>query len=197
MLSLTVLPSLLHALAGTSTLLLLKAVYPVFAALFALGVLHLAGRYVRPRFALLAVAVIITQNYFFQQMPALARQEPALLAFVALLAAVLLTGVRRRVQAGLIVVLASGMVVSHYSTTYLAISMLAIAVIGGAVFTVVRRPTGAVLATLVAFVACLAGAGVWYGAVTHSTQNLSGFTSDLRDQGLNVLPNRAPGQSAL
>jgi uncharacterized membrane protein len=194
MLSLTVLPSVLHALAGTSTLLLLKAVYPAFTALFAVGVFHLAARYVRPRYAVLAVAIIITQSYFFQQMPALGRQEVALLMFIALIAAVLLEDVSRRVQAGLIVVLATGMVVAHYSTTYLALSLLGLAALGGALWTLARRPTGTVMATFIAFLACLAGAGVWYGAVTHSTQNVSSFTSNLRSKGLDVLPNRAPGQ---
>jgi uncharacterized membrane protein len=197
MLSLTVLPSLLHGVAGTSTLLLLKVVYPAFVALFALGLFQLATRYVRARYAVLAVAIIITQNYFFQQMPALARQELALLIFIALVAAVLQEGVARRVQLGLITVLAAGMVTAHYSTTYLALSLLGLAAAGGALLTLARRPTGNVVAVAVAFVACLACSGIWYGAVTHSTQNVSTFTSDLRDNGLDVLPNRAPGQSVV
>jgi uncharacterized membrane protein len=197
MLSLTVLPSLLHAIAGTSTLLLLKAVYPLFVALFALGLFQLARRYVAARYAVLAVAIVITQNYFFQQMPALARQELALLMFITLVAAVLQDGLTRRVHFGLIAVLAAGMVTAHYSTTYLALSLFGLAAAGGALFTLVRRPTGNVLAVTAAFLACLACSGIWYGAVTHSTQNVSTFTSDLKDNGLDVLPNRAPGQSVL
>ena len=57
------------------------------------------------------------------------------------------------------------MVVSHYSTTYLAIALLAIAAVfqwGVSWFRPVPRVTGTVL---LALVVSAAGAAVWYGSI--------------------------------
>lgn len=195
MLSLTVLPALLQAVAGITGLALLKAVFPAVFALFPVGVFLLARRFVGKQFAFLAAAFVVAQGYFFHQLPGIARQEIALLMFVGLVAAILDRRLRPGARWTLAVLLALGMVVSHYTTTYMAIATLAAAV---AVQFVVsfRRPLARfALPFAVALVATTAGAAVWYGAVTHSTANLADFVDDTRDRGPDLLPNARPGQS--
>jgi uncharacterized membrane protein len=189
MLSVTVLPAELHDLSGLPALLVLKVAYPAIAAFFPVAVLGLARRVLAPRWAFAAAAFVLMQATFFQQLPGLARQEIAMVLFAGLIAAVLDTSLARRPHWALVGLLAAGLVVSHYSTTYLAIALLAIAAavqFGVSWLRPGPRVTGSVL---VALVIALAGAAVWYGPLTRSQSNLSQFVAVAAVQGIDLLPN--------
>src|SRR3954451_24086480 len=195
MMSLTILPAALSALTGISGLVLLKAVFPLLFALFPVGLFWVALRFVSRRWAIVAAAFVLVQSYYFQELPAIARQEIALLLFVGFVAALL----DKRLPAGprfaLLALLGAGVAVSHYSTTYLAIGMVAVALVTQAVLFILRRPVpGMAVPLVVGLVALMAGAGVWYGAVTHSTSNAEDFTTNIREHGLDLLPSAKPGQ---
>jgi glycosyltransferase involved in cell wall biosynthesis len=203
MLSLTILPTALTNLVGVSPLLVLKVIFPLLFAFFPVAVFLLATRALRLRFAYIAVLFIVVQDYLFQQIPAIARQEIALLFFVCLIAAMLDARLRRSSQIGLLVVFGVGLVLSHYGTTYITVALLGAALIlelGRWLVTarVRRGPAGAppvrtallpLLPLAVALAVTVGGAAVWYQPVTNSTQNLSSFFADLNDQGLSILPN--------
>jgi glycosyltransferase involved in cell wall biosynthesis len=210
MLSLTILPSLLTNLTGASPLLVLKVIYPLLFAFFPVAVFLLATRALSRRFAYLAVLFIVVQDYLFQQLPGIARQEIGLLFFVCLVAAMLDTRLRRASQIGLLAVFGVGLVLSHYGTTYITVALLGAALIlelgrwlvatrarrvpiGTAA---VRPPLLPLLPVAVALAITAAGAAIWYQPVTNSAQNLSRFVADLNDQGLSILPN-AGGQGVV
>jgi uncharacterized membrane protein len=195
MLSLTVLPSMLHAISGATTLTLLKVVYPVLFAAFPAGVFLVARRVLAPRFAYLAAAFIAVQSYFFQQLPQIARQEIGLLIFLGLFAAILDRMIGRRARVGLIVALAASMVVSHYSTTYLAIGAFALAVVLQVILSRFRRVPAVSVPLLAALLAAAAAGAVWYFPVTHSSANLGNFTTSVSRNGFDLLPNARPGES--
>ena len=197
MLSLTVLPTLLQGLTGISGLVLLKAVYPALLALFPVGVFAIARRVVPARYAFVVAALLAGQAYFFQHLPGIARQEVALVLYVALMAAVLDRRLRSPAHLTLVALLACGVVVSHYATTYLAIATLAAAVVLQLVVSFFRPLPRVSVPLVVALVAAVAAAGVWYGAVTHSTANLEQFAENIRDRGPDLLPNARPGQSII
>jgi uncharacterized membrane protein len=197
MLSLTVLPALLQGLTGISGLLLLKAFYPALLALFPVGVFAFARRVVPVRFAFVVAALLASQAYFFQHLPGIARQEVALLIYVALIAAVLDRRLQRPAHLTLVTLLACGVVVSHYATTYLAIATLAGAVVLQLLLSFFRPIARTSAPLVVALVATVAAAGLWYGAVTHSTANLEQFAQNVRDRGPDLLPNARPGQSLI
>jgi uncharacterized membrane protein len=193
MLSLTVLPADLHALSGMQDLLVFKVLYPVIGAFFPVAVYTLARRVLASYWAFLAAALVVMQSTFFQEFPALARQEAATLLFAALITAVLDTRSPRRTRWAWVVLLSLGMVVFHYSTAYLAIALLAIAVVVQWVvswFRPVPRVTGTVL---LACVVSAAGAAVWYGSLTQSTSNMSQFATAAKGQGIDLLPNSSGG----
>jgi glycosyltransferase involved in cell wall biosynthesis len=210
MLSLTILPSALTNLVGVSPLLVLKVIFPLLFAFFPVAVFLLATRALSLRFAYIAVLFIVVQDYLFQQIPAIARQEIALLFFVCLIAAMLDARLRRSSQIGLLIVFGVGLVLSHYGTTYITVALLGAALIlelgRWLVTTRVRRaPAGRppvrpallpLLPLAVALAVTVGGAAVWYQPVTNSTQNLSSFFADLNGQGLSILPN-AGGQGLL
>lgn len=197
MLSLTVLPSLLQSLTGLSALVLLKAVYPAIFALFPVTVFLLARRHLSARFAFAGAAFIIVQANFAQQIPAVARQEIGLVAFAVLVAAALDRRLPRGPRWALVTSLGLALVVSHYSSAYLAIALFAAAVVLQALVSLVRpvpRVTGALV---VALLVVAGGGALWYGPLTHSASNLARVTDSVRTDGLQLLPNRRPGEGIL
>jgi uncharacterized membrane protein len=197
MLSLTTLPASLAGLTGISALDLLKVVYPLVLALFPVGVFALALRFLPKRWAFVAAALAFVQYFFFQQFPAVARQEIGLVMFLGLTAAVLDDRIPRINRYILAAALAIAMSLAHYSTAYLAI------VIFGAAFAVdvigvpFRRRSWTAGTFLVAALATLATCLLWYGPVTHSSAELGKFSSALSTKGLDLLPSARPGQNVV
>lgn len=189
MLSITVLPAQLHALTGLSDLLVLKLLYPAIFAMLPVGVFFLAGRLLPRRWAFVAAAFVLVQGGLAQQLPAVTRQEIALLMFLALCGAILDATLPSGPRAALVVVFGTAVVVSHYTTAYVMIGMLAGALLLHLVLWV--RPGPAVVALL----ACGAAAFLWYVPVTHSTSNVGELRSALSVDGLRLLPRAAPGES--
>jgi uncharacterized membrane protein len=198
MLSLTVLPAMLHSLTGASTAVIFKVLYPAVFALFGVMLYALARRFLQARFAFVAAAFVASQGNVFQFMPELARQEIAMLLFVAMVALIFDPLIKLRAKSILFVLVGFGVVVSHYSTAYLGIAMVASAfVIQAIVFRFRRdmRPVSSAL--LVCLLVLGTGAALWYGPITGSASNAGDFTSRLRHQGLDFLPAAKPGQSVI
>ena len=195
MLSVTVMPAELHFLSGVPDLLLFSVIYPAIGALLPIAVFSLARRILSRRWALIAATFVIVPAS--QDLPVVARQETAIVFFAALLAAMLDARIQRRLRWALVALLGLAMVLSHYSTTYLAISFIGLMlplqwVISW--FREIPRVTGAVV---VAFVAALAGAVIWYGPVTHFDSGLVPLAQALKTQGFDVLPGQARGEGLL
>jgi uncharacterized membrane protein len=197
MLSVTVMPAELHFLTGLPALLVLKVLYPVIGALFPVAIFYLARRVLSARWAFAAAGFFVMQASFAEELPAIARQEIALVLFAALLAAILDSAIPRRARWALVVLLSLAMVTAHYSTTYVAITIIGLAVVLQWLASRVRRDIPAITgAFAIAFLVSLAGAFVWYGPVTHSAASeLLQLGHSLKSNGLDLLPNRAAGQS--
>jgi uncharacterized membrane protein len=193
LLSVTVLPTELHAISGVPGLLVFKVVFPAIAALFPVAVFGLARRILERRWAFAAAAFILMQATFFQTLPALARQEIGLLLFAALLMAILDTRLARWPQWTLAGLFALGMAVSHYSTTYLAIAIFGLALPLQFAASWIRPVPRVTWPILVAFAGAVVGALLWYGPVTQSASNLAQVASTAQTEGLRVLPSAHAG----
>jgi uncharacterized membrane protein len=192
MLSLTIMPAGLHALSGLSALLVFKVVYPAIYALFPVAIYGLGRRILSRRWAFIAAAFTIGQ-YAFAELAGFARQEIALVLFGALIAATLDSRIRRRSQWALIALLGLAVALSHYSTTYVAVTVIGLMIPLQWALSWLRdipRVTGAVV---IAFGALFAGAVIWYGPVTHSDSHVLEVVQTVQSQGLDLLPNRVPG----
>ena len=195
MLSLTVMPAELHFLSGVPDLLVFSVVYPAIGALLPVAVFGLARRILPRRWAFAAATFIIMQEY--QDLPALARQEIAMLLFSTLLAAMLDARVKRRPRWALVALLSLAMAVSHYSTTYVAITLTGLMLPLQwtlSWFREIPRVTGAIV---VAFITSLVGAIIWYGPATNSSSSPQPLLSTVETRGFDVLPNLANGQDLL
>jgi uncharacterized membrane protein len=195
MLSVTVMPAELHALSGIPDLLVLKIVYPAIYALFPVAIFGLARAILSRPWAFVAAAFTMGQSAF-TEIAGVARQEIALVIFVALIAAMLDARIQRRSQWALVALLGLAMVVSHYSTTYVAITVIGVALPLqwlASWFREIPRVTGAVA---VLFFTILGGAIIWYGPVTHSAaSHLGQLVHTVEAQGPDLLPNRVSGES--
>jgi uncharacterized membrane protein len=189
MLSLSILPSVLHALTGCAPVLAFKLVYPVLTALLPASVFLLAERLMTRRFAVLAGVLLLVQDYFFQQLPQLARQEIGLLFFMALIGALLDRSQQRASRVALAVAFSAGLVVSHYSSTYLAVPAVGVALVLAVVAHRWRRTIAMAVPLACSLVILAGGSALWYGTITHSSSNLTSFFSALETKGLNLLPN--------
>jgi uncharacterized membrane protein len=196
MVSLTIMPTALHALSGLPALLVFKVVFPMIYALFPVAILGLARRLLSRRWAFVAGAFTIGQ-FAFAEMAGFARQEIALVLFAALIAAMLDTGIRRLSQWALVALFGLATALSHYSTTYVAITVVGLTIPlqwAASWFREIPRVTGAVA---VAFIAAFAGAAIWYGPVTHSDSHVLEVAQTVKAEGLDLLPNRVAGDNFL
>ena len=197
MLSLTVLPASLHALIGGQDVWMFKLGYPALFALFPVAVFELGTRFLSRRAAFVAAALVVSQAYFFQQQPEIARQELALLIFAGIVGVLFDTSLGRNVQIILISVLGVTLVVCHYSTTYITIGLCLMASVVAKVLSF-RRPTKIPVARwLVASGVMTLAAVVWYLPATHSTSNITGAVQSIRQSGFQLLPGRQKGESII
>jgi uncharacterized membrane protein len=105
------------------------------------------------------------------------------------------TKLRWRVQWPLMLLFALTMVVSHYTTTYVAVTLLALALVFQWVTSWFRPVPKLSVSTAIAFVAATAGAVIWFGVVTQSSSNVEQLAKTAQGQGVDLLPNR--GQAGL
>lgn len=197
LLSITILPAQLHELAGVSAVVAFKAVFPMIFAFFGVAVYAAARNLVTARWAVVAVILVLAQRSFALQMPGLARQEVALLLFALLLWAIVNEGLSRSRQLMLVVLLGVSVVLAHYSTTYLAIGLLSMALFF-AVLACRRHLRSAPLVALgVAAGTLIVTSALWYGPITNSSSNVDETAGSLRSNGLSFLPNLRPGSGLL
>ena len=195
MLSLTVLPAVLHNVGGLSDLTILKVLYPALLAMVPVAIFMIARRFLAPRYATLAAVLMIVQGGFFLEVPAIARQEIALLVLAVLIAALVDATMPRAPRVALAAVLSVTLVVSHYSTTDFAIVTFGTAILIQLAVSTFRPLARGNTALIGAFTVLLAGAVLWYGPLTNSGSNVAAFRQAVTTEGFQFLPNRTAGES--
>lgn len=193
MLSLTVLPAVLSTLSGLPGIILFKVFYPLVFSLVPVVLYYAYTLFVRNWVAFVAATISIAQFYYMQQFSALARQQIAFLFFAAIVYLLVDKRWPGKYKSAFVGMLVFGLVVSHYSTTYLTIAMLGAVFIVAKIILVLKtksirslfRHSGYVNWWVVA--GLIVGAFVWYGPVTHSS-GLARQTAG-RELSLNALGN--------
>lgn len=175
-LSVTILPTVLAQTTGLSGLVVFKLLLQLVFALVPVLTYLFGRRFVDRRLALLAAVFTIAFPTFFTDMPYLVRQEVAFFFLaLALLVATRPAPTTWRTR-GLALAFGIGVVLSHYSTTYVLLMALVAALAGLGVIALVRRrrhqprPHTATLVLLhpAMVVALLAATLVWAGPITHT-----------------------------
>jgi uncharacterized membrane protein len=196
MLSVTVMPAELHFISGVPALLVLKLVYPAISALLPVGLFGIARRILSTRWAYVAACSIVMQGSFAQELPAIARQEIALLLFVALIMAMIDSRMPQRSRVAMVSLLSLAMVLSHYSTTYVAILLIGLTLLFQWLVSWFRNIAHVTGTIALAFIVSCMGAVVWYGPVTHAAAGVGQLVQTVETNGFNLLPNRTLGHSS-
>jgi uncharacterized membrane protein len=196
MLSITALPTALWQLTGLSGEDSFKILFPALFALYPVGIFVLARRWLRPVTALLCTCLVFFTASMAAQMPALGRQEIGLILFMGLLLAAFEPAFPRRSAQTLALWLGLAMVVSHYSTTYVALgAFLATRIISLGQRVLRRRASYRAVLGLPLVLILIAFSAWWTVSFTKSDQNVTSFASTVSTNGAQVLPNS--GQSLL
>lgn len=174
-LSVTILPTVLAQTTSLSGLVVFKVLLQLLFATVPVLTFLLARRFLPRQLAIAAAVLTIAFPTFFTDMPYLVRQEVAFF-FLALVLLAAIEGLRTRTARGLVGVLSVGVVLSHYSTTYVLLMALVAGLLGLAVLALVRRvrgrerePAPALVLLHPGVVAALVAVTLaWAGPVTHT-----------------------------
>lgn len=197
MLSLTSLPTALVELTRIQPLTLFKVVFPAMLALYPLAMYAQFRRYAGPRVSGAASVLLSLSADGIWEVTAIVRQQQALLIFAAVMLLVIPPTSRGRGRLLLAGLLSLACVVSHYSTAYISVTVLALAglITWLAPLLRLRRPATPSLhlaLPAVMVIACL----VWGAGVTQSSGNVTRAASQYMASGGRSLQARA-GESLL
>lgn len=123
-LSITILPTIIHNLTGIAPLTIMKLVYPMIIAFLPVIVFQIGDRLSSPKIAYVGAFAFLLQAQFMSQLPALTRQGVAFIFFASLIDSLLIKRVSDQTKNVLFVFFGIGMIFSHYSTTYVALTIL-------------------------------------------------------------------------
>ncbi len=178
-LSITILPTVLKSLTGFGAFDQFKVIYQIIFAIFATGVYAISRRYVSPATAFIAAFIFITFPTFIIDMPMLVRQEMAFGFYIVLLLLLFNRSLGLWPRRILFSLFSIGLVLSHYSTTFVTVGVLAgaYALMTPWAFNAWRgeksklpRPHRAL--SIGVLVAVLSVAVVWTGVYTKTSNNI-------------------------
>lgn len=126
-LSITILPTILAKLTTIADPYIYKAVFQAIFALIAPLVYIIISRFSSRATAILAAVIFMSFPTFITDMTMLGRQEMAFLFFGLLVMTLTNVQLPPRMRSGLVFLLSLGMILSHYSTSYVALGIVVLA----------------------------------------------------------------------
>jgi uncharacterized membrane protein len=180
-LSLTILPTILKEFLHTGTDTIFKFYFPLLGATMP-GIIFAISRKILGYAESIIVALFfIVQSQFLQEMPALCRQEIAFVFFLLFLYAMFEKNMIQATKKALFLIFGLSIVVSHYSTGYVALSILILAYIINRAISVYagksKDKTELVFPSPVILFVLLMAALFWYGQISNSTGNINSAVS--------------------
>lgn len=167
-LTVTLFPALLQRLFGVEPLLFFKLYSSLLIPLLPIVVYFIARRFTSDLYAFL-VAVFFMGQVCFLQAPSIARSNMALLFFALSLLIILQSDLNKRVKFPILFVLAVGVVISHYGTTFASLFILGATGVAVSLWWFVKRTQLPYKnSTLVVCLSLIVGIIVWYGFITHT-----------------------------
>lgn len=126
-LSITIFPTVLAKLTTITDPYIFKIIFQLIFALVPVIIYETITPYVSKRLAFLAAFIFVSFPTFLMDMPMLGRQEIAFLFFALAFMALLNKQLGSRQRTILVTIMLIGTVLSHYSTSYVAIAVILIA----------------------------------------------------------------------
>lgn len=194
MLSITALPTVLVKTSGLSGLYVFKGFYPLLLAAVPPLTYGFARRWVPARPAMIATVYLVVLSQFAQQLSSIARQEVALFYFVLLFVVLFDSRVQGHKRTLVAISVLGAMVVSHYTTSYITVIVLAVTWLTFGIVRLVRRllarhRSSRPVVSLPLVLSGIAMILIWDVGITASTGNASQFITVFAQQGPNLLPS--------
>ncbi|HSW65815.1 MAG TPA: DUF2206 domain-containing protein [Bacillota bacterium] len=128
-LSITILPASLSVLTHLQPEYIYKLLMQILFGLAPVMVYAMCRYMLKPKGAFFAGFAFAAQTWFIEQMPALVRQEVALLFFMLVCIVLFDRGIKRWQQRTLFVAFTAGAIMSHYSTAYVYMALFLVALL--------------------------------------------------------------------
>lgn len=122
--SITILPTILKVLTNTPSEYIFKITFQILFALSPVALYTLVKRYLARSLAFLATFLFLSQTWFFEQMPALIRQEVAMTFYITILLVLFDKKISERTRLILFYIFTIAIILSHYSTAYVWFTLL-------------------------------------------------------------------------
>ncbi|MBA7611309.1 hypothetical protein ES703_18529 [subsurface metagenome] len=138
----------------------------VLASLLPVTVYFIARRWLNPHYAFLAGLFIIMQMYFWGALRS-ARLNVACVVFALMILVMWSKSMKMKIKLPLVALLSFVLVISHYSTTYIAIFAFGTVLVGALLLWLVKRVRPCVLVPMgLALVVLVVSVGVLYGVLS-------------------------------
>ena len=193
MLSITVLPVAISIFTKLNLVLLFKLFYPAVLA-FIPAVLFIEGIKYFSRLTVLVVlgATTLGSSAFIADLPALARQIIATSFFLGLILVPHQKFLTRRQKISMVISLAMGVSISHYSTSYVLSALFATMILFR-FFVFIQSPRTYSrrrgIFTASTSIGIILVGFIWNGVITQSVDAIKPITSQVLSNGLHFLPN--------
>lgn len=128
-LSITILPTIISNITHINDYYIYKALFQLIFSFSILGTYLFIKKFINPFLAFLGTFIIVSLPTFMTDMPMLNRQEIALFFFVLLLNTLFNNMFTAKIKWVLFLLFGLGLMFSHYSTTYLTVSLFIITTI--------------------------------------------------------------------
>lgn len=123
-LSITILPTIFKVLTGIPAEYVFKFLFQMIFALTPVTVYAMGKRYLANKFAFMSAFLLLSQVWFFEQMPALVRQEVAFVFYGLVLMVFFDKYLKKSIKYFLFCLFTLSLVVSHYSTSYILLALM-------------------------------------------------------------------------
>jgi uncharacterized membrane protein len=127
--SITILPTIFKELTNAPSEYIYKVTFQLLFAITPVAVYAIARRYLKEVFSFLAAFLLISQTWFFEQMPGLIRQETAFIFYAIILLVLFDNRITKRSRYILFYIFTLALIISHYSSSYVWIALMLISLI--------------------------------------------------------------------
>ncbi|HWZ65828.1 MAG TPA: hypothetical protein VNX65_03445, partial [Patescibacteria group bacterium] len=198
-LSITILPTILQKLSGINDPYIYKFVFQLFAAMLTPIIYLTLRHHTSKKIAFLAAFTFTTFPTFLTDVAMLNRQTIALLCFALSLLIGLDTSLSKTTKRILIPIFLAGMILSHYSTSYIALGVLGVTILLGYMLVIgaklLKRKVNHKAGLIYSLVSVLFAALViysWGTLATHTSGNITKTLTGLATSTTNLLTNKSP-----
>jgi uncharacterized membrane protein/glycosyltransferase involved in cell wall biosynthesis len=198
-LSITILPTIFQKLTGISDPYIYKFVFQLFTAMLAPIIFLTLRGHVSKKIAFLTAFTFMTFPTFLTDVAMLNRQTIALLCFALSLLIGLDTSLTKTTKRILVPIFLAGMILSHYSTSYVALGVLGVALVLGYILVIgaklLKKKANYKTGLIYSAVSVIFAAVViysWGTLVTHTSGNITKTLTGLATSTTNLLTHKSP-----